>query len=233
MSQGIASLHKILKDKTRQKVLLLLQKRESVSYTDIMTAVRIGSTGKLNYHLKVLNGLIAKNTEGLYSLTEKGKLSIRLLEEFCQKKQSELEGFPKGYFIVVGLFEVFLLATVFGLYVARAITLERFALYIATSVLGIVFLFVADKARRKKAMSKPSSQMLGAKLSIIFAGAFAGGVIVFFSGGLLIGYLRIWRFSFNSWIATGFAVGSIVGGLVGYWIYKRSKLSKASYYEPF
>jgi hypothetical protein len=79
--------------------------------------------------------------------------------------------------------------------------------------------------------------MLGAKLSIIFAAAFAGGVIMFFAGGLLIGLAAklsgISLFSFTYWIIISFTIGSIIGGLVGYWIYKRSKLSKITYYDPF
>ena len=234
MSQGIASLHKILKDETRQRILLLLNDRGSVSYTDLMTEVGIGSTGKLNYHLKILNGLIAKN-EGKYSITEKGKLAIRLMEEFCERKsQSEQDApFPKGYYLVVGLFSTVFLILEFGFYISGFINLQAFAEYIATTILGMGFLVIAEKARRRRAMSKPSSQMLGAKLSLIFAGAFAGGVILFFSGGLVIGLLRIWTFGFNSWIITSFTIGSLIGGFAGYWIYKKSKLSKIDYYTPF
>lgn len=64
MSSGIASLHKILKDKTRRKVILLLNEKGSLSYTDLMDELEIVSTGLLNYHLKVLCDLIAKNEEG-------------------------------------------------------------------------------------------------------------------------------------------------------------------------
>ncbi len=236
---GLTALHKILKDETRQRVLLLLDERGSVSYTDLMTAVGIGSTGKLNYHLKILNGLIAKNEDGLYSLTEKGKLALRLMEEFCERKsQSEQDAsFPKAYFIVVGLFSTILLSLIFGFYVTGIINLERFVEYVATSVLGIVFVVVAERVRRKRAMLASEKQMLGAKISIIFAGALAGGVILFFGGGLLIGLigkaLRIYFFSFDFWIVTSFTVGSIIGGLIGYLIYKRSRYSKISYYEPF
>ena len=236
---GLTSLHKILKDDTRQEILLLLNERGSVSYTDLMTEVGIGSTGKFNYHLKILNGLIAKNENGLYSLTEKGKLAIRLMEEFCEKKsQSEQDApFPKAYFIVVGLFSTILLTLIFGLYVTGIINLERFVEYIATSVLGVVFLVVAERVRRKRAMLKSEKQMLGAKIAVIFAGAWVGGVILFFGGGLLIGLigksLRISFFSFDFWIITSFTVGSIIGGLIGYLIFKRSRYSKISYYEPF
>jgi hypothetical protein len=238
MAQGIASLHKILKDETRRKILLVIEERGNITYTDLMNAVGIQSTGKLNYHLKILNGLVSKENSQ-YSLTEKGKLAIRLLEEFCLKKsQSEIEApFPKGYFITVGIFSIVLLSLVFGFYIAGVITLERFILYIATSILGILFLVLAEKARTRRAMMKPTSQMLGAKLSIIFAGAFAGGVILFFVGGFLIGFmaksLGFSLFSFTYWIVISFVVGSFVGGLVGYFIYKRSKFSKITYYSPF
>jgi hypothetical protein len=232
---GLTSLHKILKDETRQKILLLLGEGGSVSYTDLMIAVEIGSTGKLNYHLKILNGLIAKNKDGLYSLTEKGKLAIRLMEEFCEEKNKSQQNstFLKGYFIVVGLFSTVLLTLEFGLFVSGVIGFERFVEYIATSVLGIVFLLIAEQARRRKTMSQPEKQMLGAKIALIFSGAFAGGVILFFGGGLIIGFLKIWLFGFNSWIITSFALGSILGGLIGYMIYKLSRYSKISYYEPF
>ena len=212
-----------------------LNESGSQSYTDLMNSQRITSTGKFNYHIKMLNGLVSKNQDGLYSLTEKGKLAIRLMEEFCEKKsQSEQDAaFPRGYYIVVGLFSIVFLTLEFGFYISGIINLQAFVEYFATTVLGIFFLVIAEKARRRRAMSKPSSQMLGAKLSLIFAGAFAGGVILFFSGGLVIGFLRIWMFGFNSWIITSFTIGSIIGGFVGYWIYKKSKLSKLDYYTPF
>jgi hypothetical protein len=157
------------------------------------------------------------------------------MEEFCEKKsQSEQDApFPKGYYIAVGLFSTVFLALEFGFFISGIIYLQAFVEYFATTVLAIVFLVVAEKTRRRRAISKPSSQMLGAKLSLIFAGAFAGGVILFFSDGLVIGFLSIWMFSFNSWIITSFTIGSIIGGFVGYWIYKKSKLSKLDYYTPF
>jgi DNA-binding HxlR family transcriptional regulator len=235
MSHGIASLHRILKDETRQRILITLNERGNQTYTDLMNSQAITSTGKLNYHLKVLNGLVSKNQDGLYSLTEKGKLAIRLMDEFCERKsQSEQDApFPRGYYIAVGLFSTVFLTLEFGLYISGIINLQAFAEYIATTVLGIVFLVIAEKARRRRAISKPSSQMLGAKLSLIFAGAFAGGVILFFSGGFVIGLLRIWAFGFNSWIITSFTIGSIIGGLVAYAFYKKSKFSKIDYYSPF
>lgn len=82
MSQGIASLHKILKDETRQKIILLLNEKGNLSYTDLMDRLEVVSTGLLNYHLKVLADLITKNEFGQYTLTEKGQLAYKVLTEF-------------------------------------------------------------------------------------------------------------------------------------------------------
>jgi predicted transcriptional regulator len=82
MNSGLASVHKILKDETRRKIVLLLNEKGSLSYTDLMDALEIVSTGTLNYHLKILGGLLTKNDNGQYMLTEKGKLASRLLLEF-------------------------------------------------------------------------------------------------------------------------------------------------------
>jgi DNA-binding transcriptional ArsR family regulator len=60
MNDGLASLHKVLKDETRRKIVLLLNEKESLSYTDLLNALRNFSTGKLNYHLKILNKLVSK-----------------------------------------------------------------------------------------------------------------------------------------------------------------------------
>lgn len=82
MSSGIASLHKVLKDETRQKIILLLQEKGSLSYVDLMKALGITNTGKMNYHLRVLSNLLTKKEDGQYALTEKGTLASRLLLEF-------------------------------------------------------------------------------------------------------------------------------------------------------
>jgi DNA-binding transcriptional ArsR family regulator len=82
MNQGFASLYKILKDETRQKIITLLNEKGSLGYSDLMEDSEVLSTGLLNYHLKVLGDLIQKNESGQYTLSEKGKLASRLLSEF-------------------------------------------------------------------------------------------------------------------------------------------------------
>jgi hypothetical protein len=60
MSSGLDSFHKILKDKTRREIVLLLKEKDSLCYTDLMTCLGIVNTGRLNYHLKVLDDLSKK-----------------------------------------------------------------------------------------------------------------------------------------------------------------------------
>jgi hypothetical protein len=77
-------LSKALGDPTRRRILLLLYQKGTVSYTDIMVALDITNTGKLNYHLKILGDLIRKDGQGNYVLTEKGVHAASLLREPIQ-----------------------------------------------------------------------------------------------------------------------------------------------------
>jgi predicted transcriptional regulator len=89
MSLHADSLHKILKDRTRRKMMVLLSEKGSLSYVDLMKALEISNTGKMNYHLKILDDLISKDENGRYLLTEKGKLAVRLLQEFPEDYMQE------------------------------------------------------------------------------------------------------------------------------------------------
>ncbi len=118
------------------------------------------------------------------------------------------------------------------------IELEQFAVYLVTAVLGAVFLVAAERARMKRSMWTANRQMLGAEISIIVAGAFAGAVILFFGGGLfIVGLVNLgFRSSFptfDAWIVTSFTVGAIAGAFAGYLVFRRSRYSKPAYYNPF
>jgi hypothetical protein len=95
MGSGIASLHKVLKDETRREIILLLQEKVSLSYVDLMKALGITNTGKMNYHLKVLGDLLAKKENGQYALTEKGTLASRLLLEFPEVTPRQMGLYPE------------------------------------------------------------------------------------------------------------------------------------------
>jgi len=88
MTSTIGSLHKILKDETRRKIILTLNGKGSLTYTDLMESLGILSTGTLNYHLKVLGDLLKKDATERYILSEKGKLASRLLTDFPEQNGS-------------------------------------------------------------------------------------------------------------------------------------------------
>jgi predicted transcriptional regulator len=90
MGSGLEFLHKILKDKTRRKIVLLLNEKGALSHTDLIEELDFINNGRLNYHLKQLNDLLTKDTNRRYILTEKGKLAIRLLTEFPEQNRQQM-----------------------------------------------------------------------------------------------------------------------------------------------
>lgn len=84
-----SSLHKILTDTTRRRLLELLAEKQALSYTEIMTLLQITNTGRLNYHRKALGNLISKEGEGKYRLTERGQLAVNLLRTFPERAPAE------------------------------------------------------------------------------------------------------------------------------------------------
>ena len=98
-----SSLHKILSDTTRRSLLELLAEKEALSYTEIMALLRVTNTGRLNYHLKALGTLISKDDQGKYHLTERGKLSVNLLQTFPEKATIEKKKHVSGLKIAVAV----------------------------------------------------------------------------------------------------------------------------------
>ena len=86
MTVEFSNLHKILKDPTRRDIIRCLGEAGSLSYVDLMAQAKVTNTGRLNYHLKILNGLIEKQVDGKYGLTEKGRLAVQLLDQFLEEK---------------------------------------------------------------------------------------------------------------------------------------------------
>jgi len=108
-----SSLHKVLSDITRRSILELLAEKEALSYTEIMTLLQVTNTGRLNYHLKALGGLVSKDAQGRYHLTERGQLAVNLLHTFPErvpvekKQQSALKIAVAAVLILVGILLIF------------------------------------------------------------------------------------------------------------------------------
>jgi len=187
MSSGLASLHKILKDETRRKAILLLNEKGAMSYTDLMNELGIASTGMLNYHLKILGELLTKNEAGQYALTEKGKLASKLLTEFPETSPNGSQGKPKwwrrfwigtAFFIAVASIIAF--AAYFLGYTDLA-GLYRELLTIAGAV-GISYM-IAHITR--DVLSKKTQLLLG-KIMYSLLGVFLGILVSFFGAAFLI-----------------------------------------------
>lgn len=70
-----------LKHPVRRRILLLLDAKVEVSFTDIQKAVDVEDTGLMSYHLKELALLVDQSARGKYRLSEIGATSIALLKK--------------------------------------------------------------------------------------------------------------------------------------------------------
>ncbi|NHJ46746.1 MAG: PH domain-containing protein [Asgard group archaeon] len=77
----------------RRNMLSLISENSSQSYTELLSKLSL-STGKLNFHLKQLTGIIEKQEDGLYILTKVGEQAIKILGQINSitdnKEQVEL-----------------------------------------------------------------------------------------------------------------------------------------------
>ncbi len=213
MSKGIASLHKILKDETRQKIIMLLNQKESLSYSDLMEGSEVLSTGLLNYHLKVLGDLLQKNRIGEYQLSEKGKLAHRCLTtDFPEEHALRDKRIFKAW--IVFTIASIIIAILYGNF--QNIPIERTATVIFILLLSTGFAFYIRV--------KPSTS--GNRVFFIAIGAFGIGFIfwflltslIMFSGlrSLIIGSTG--SFGDDFVVTINLIISWIVGGWVGDWI---------------
>jgi DNA-binding transcriptional ArsR family regulator len=210
MSQGIASLHKILKDETRQKIITLLNEKGSLSYSDLMEELDVLSTGLLNYHLKVLGNLLQKNENGHYMLSEKGNLAYRCLTtDFPEEHALRDKRIFKAW--IVFTIASIIIAILYGNF--QNIPIERTAKVIFILLLSTGFAFYIRV--------KPSNS--GNRVFFIAVGAFGIGFIfwflltslIMFSGlrSLIIGSTG--SFGDDFVVTTNLVISWIVGGWVG------------------
>jgi hypothetical protein len=138
MSSGITALHKILKDETRQKIILLLNEKGSLGYTELMDEIKTVSTGLFNYHLKVLGDLITKTESGQYILTDKGKLASKFLVEFPEDNMQQKRN-RQRFWTIAALIQPISLVIILALYYTNYLSLGRTIAY-STWFVGCIFL---------------------------------------------------------------------------------------------
>jgi DNA-binding transcriptional ArsR family regulator len=81
------SIFAALKNPIRRQILILLEQKGEVSFTDIQNAVGINDTGLLSYHLKELNLLVEQSSRGKYSLSEIGETSMALFRKVEREQE--------------------------------------------------------------------------------------------------------------------------------------------------
>jgi DNA-binding transcriptional ArsR family regulator len=237
MSKEAASLHKILKDETRQKIILLLNEKRSLGYTELLDATEVGSTGRLNYHLKVLSELLQKNENGQYSLTEKGKLASQLIVEFPDKKvSSQTEVHLSRRMVVVGIITYSIFATGFlALYVQGVMNLSTLLLneLIATGFLGIFLVSLILNKIGIKLSIKP--QLSSGKIfNVVFWALVCTCAFMICGSFILYGFQTLLQsigvpfvlFPFRWWGIISFTFGPVIGGYVGYLLFRRHQKIK-------
>ncbi|XHH08497.1 MAG: helix-turn-helix domain-containing protein [Candidatus Bathyarchaeia archaeon] len=136
-----AYLHKILRDETRRKIVLLLHEQSSLTYSDLLEALKTQNKGSLNYHLKALSPLLEK-ADSNYSLNEQGVLAWKMLQEFAYTQKSRLATIVKygRNIVAVGLVAVFFisyhqyLSTVWLIGVSAVLSIVTLALVVLVKV---------------------------------------------------------------------------------------------------
>ncbi|MFQ6064901.1 MAG: ArsR/SmtB family transcription factor [Candidatus Bathyarchaeia archaeon] len=101
-----------LKHPMRRRILLLLEEKGEVSFTDIQKVVGVEDTGLMSYHLKELALLINQPARGKYTLSEIGKTSVALMKKVersrdmskvVRKEQGRIVGEIVGFLAIGAL----------------------------------------------------------------------------------------------------------------------------------
>ncbi len=143
MTIDLESLHKVLKDETRRRILRFLNEKSAATYTELMEETGVASTGTLNYHLKVLGDLLTKNEAGQYVLTDKGKDASRLMLDFPERENQEnvKKKWWNRFWVVAVAIQLLMLASFVALYVLRFIDVYRLGQGMFAVALSMVFTY--------------------------------------------------------------------------------------------
>lgn len=211
MSVDISRIHGVLKDKTRAKILELLNQRGSLGYVELQDLLKISHTGKLNYHLKVLGDLLTKDeSSGRYSLSDKGKIAFELLGKFhtvANMQNIKRKAGLRGIAIMAGV----------GLPVFAALYYflnpSSWFLIILSVIYAYILLFVfyARWSRAAETGEIPFS-VRTRRITVIFAFAL---VFFFINAGLLglAEYVFPFINSYPPYVLT--LIGAVPGALIG------------------
>jgi len=149
-----ASLHEVLGDETRRKIVRLLRENGTLSYTELMKATTVRSSGKMNYHLKVLDNMLSTNEKGQYSLTEKGIFAYTSLNSFQNKKSLLRINTPWQQWIGTTVLSTLYLLGLFFLYSRGILDFEVAFLNLISVVLAASALFYFSRVNDSLKLDK-------------------------------------------------------------------------------
>jgi predicted transcriptional regulator len=149
-----ASLHEVLGDETRRKIVRLLRENGTLSYTELMKATKVRSSGKMNYHLKVLDNLLSTNEKGQYSLTEKGVFAYTSSSSFQNKRSLLRINTPWRQWIGATVLSTLYLLGIFFLYSRDLLGFEVVLLNLVSVALAASALFYFSRVNDKLKLDK-------------------------------------------------------------------------------
>lgn len=202
------SLHKVLKDKMNRQMIRLLNEKEALTYIELMDALNI-TTGMLNYHLKVLNDFLVKNTDEKYALSEKGKIAYLTLKNLPEKT-----GIALKWKIIWGTLVISLIMVI-----SYAWSISNFQLFPRLITLLLFALFIPLIIYHREVNS-----MFTGRLIYIIIGVCVLGVVLWLLSWIFANAIQLRAQStvrFDLFLITSLIVCLIIGGLVGELIGKK------------
>ncbi|MCW4029063.1 MAG: ArsR family transcriptional regulator [Candidatus Bathyarchaeota archaeon] len=230
MSSDLSNLYKILKDPNRQTIIGILQAKGAVSYTELLEASESGSTGLLNYHLKVLGDLVEKNGDGQYRLSEKGKVASSVLHSFPpQAELARKRRAQKIYWSLLAVGQIVLLASFVVVYFLGLIDVFRL---VQACIACAVFLPMSYFGYKSMVNPPPfGSDRMKRRMRIVypFGGAILAFTLAFLGVGLVLGTFArpLLRYFWTTeyWVFM-VVVAPALGAALGYWVGKRNGFNK-------
>jgi threonine/homoserine/homoserine lactone efflux protein len=234
MNSGLSALYKILKDENRQQIIKALKEKGSQSYTELLESSETGSTGLLNYHLKVLGDLVAKDETGHYKLTEKGKVAFSVLVNFphevniAQRKRAQ-----KIFWSILFVGQIITLAVFSALYYLGVIDSSHFLQVIIGACTGLFLAYFGYKMLLT--VPAPDSDQMKKRMRIAYplGGAWIAFVmpfLVFFVGGALCGIFAnpLLQLPEVQFLVLFFmcVIAPVIGGFWGNWVGKRNNYNQ-------
>jgi hypothetical protein len=230
MSSDLTNLYKALKDPNRQTIIGILEAKGAVSYTELLEASETGSTGLLNYHLKVLGDLVEKNGDGQYRLSEKGKVASSVLHNFPpQADLARKRRAQKIYWSLLAVGQVVILASFVVSYFLGLVDVMGL---VQACIACVVFLPMSYFGYKSMVNPPPiGSDRMKKRMRIVypFGGAILAFNLAFLGVGLVLGTFArpLLRYFWTTeyWVFM-VCIAPVLGAVWGYWVGKRNGFNK-------